>query len=482
MFLRTFAAILLGWLLLSPVSPCLKGEVPGQRMSAKLDLPDIIFVQAPTLSADELANRFPEGSKLVKLSFKSGANSPAIPLTPEFFAAGDPQISFNGGKVLFSAQKAAGSRWQVWEMNADGANKRQITNCPENCLRAAYLSDNEIVYSVAGNQERRDFYLAVANRDGSQAHRITFGPGDLQLETVLSDGRILASASWPLVPGAKDTTSRRFYTLRPDGTALDSFGQTGDELAADAEELDDGSVIYLKSSVSRNVVGGELAEFRRGATRDVSLAPPETLCLSPRRWAADKLIVARWIPGMPGTGKFDLYAFDLKSGNFGDSIFADPQLSSFQAVVVKARPQPRSFWSTLNPQAQTGYFICLDSRLSADEPKRMPSKPIVRVRVLMLEPRGNLEQVLGDAPVESDGSFYIAVPADGPVRFELLDPNGQILRAQKGWIWSRPGEQRGCTGCHADQALAPENHWPLTLRRFDTPTQLGVKERQPVAP
>ncbi|MGB7593852.1 MAG: hypothetical protein WBO19_21695, partial [Terriglobia bacterium] len=74
-----------------------------------------------------------------------------------------------------------------------------------------------------------------------------------------------------------------------------------------------------------------------------------------------------------------------------------------------------------------------------------------------------------------DGSFYIAVPPDRPVRFELLNAEGKVVRAQQSWVWARPGEEHGCVGCHEDRAVAPENRWPLALRRFDTPTCLGVQ-------
>jgi len=30
-------------------------------------------------------------------------------------------------------------------------------------------------------------------------------------------------------------------------------------------------------------------------------------------------------------------------------------------------------------------------------------------------------------------------------------------------------------GCHEDRAVAPENRWPLALRRFDAPFCLGVQ-------
>jgi len=97
------------------------------------------------------------------------------------------------------------------------------------------------------------------------------------------------------------------------------------------------------------------------------------------------------------------------------------------------------------------------------------------VRVISLQSTGARERSLGEAPVEKDGSFYVEVPANQPVRFELLDANGQTIVAERSWIWTRPGEQRGCPGCHGDKALAPENRWPLTLKRFDTPTALLEK-------
>ena len=81
--------------------------------------------------------------------------------------------------------------------------------------------------------------------------------------------------------------------------------------------------------------------------------------------------------------------------------------------------------------------------------------------------------MLGEAPVEADGSFYLQVPANQPVRFVLLDERGGTIREERSWVWTRPGEQRGCTGCHGDKALAPENRWPLALRRKEPPAMLG---------
>jgi hypothetical protein len=101
---------------------------------------------------------------------------------------------------------------------------------------------------------------------------------------------------------------------------------------------------------------------------------------------------------------------------------------------------------------------------------------IAKVRVLTLDAQNGLARRLGEAAVETDGSFYIAVPPDQPVRFELLNASGKSIHEQKGWIWTRSGEEHGCVGCHEDKAQAPDNSWPQALRRFDTPTRLGVEK------
>lgn len=457
-------------------APKTRRQAPG--LPAMTSRPEIIFVQAPIVAPGDPAARFPQGSRLVRL-ISGGKSGPLVNLSPEFFAAADAQISYDATKVLFSGQKAPSGRWQIWEMNTDGSGKRLLTRCPEDCLRPAYLPRDEIVFTYASTEAGRPVsQIYVAKRDGSEAHPITFGPGNFQVETVLRNGLILVSADWPLRAADRSKSSRMLYTVRPDGTGLASFRCEHQQRAvrAEAEELEDGSVVYVKSTRPRQEVGGELAEIRRGALHNSLVSPLPVVSWSPRRLGGEKLIVARMSHAARGTqGRFDLYAFDAVGGQFGELIYGDPKLSSVQAVPTAPRLVPKRHWSTLNPDLKIGYFICLNSYLSADVPKGRVSTPIAGVRVLAFDPTTQRERVLGQAPVLADGSFYVAVPADQPIRFELLDANGRIMRAQQSWVWARPGEERGCVGCHEDKSVAPENRWPLTLRRFDTPTPLGIQ-------
>jgi hypothetical protein len=93
------------------------------------------------------------------------------------------------------------------------------------------------------------------------------------------------------------------------------------------------------------------------------------------------------------------------------------------------------------------------------------------VQLYTMDPSG-APTLLGSAPVEKDGSFYIKAPGDRPLKFELLDRQGHTLKKQDGWMWARGGEQRICVGCHAGPEHAPENASPEVLSRSTVPADL----------
>jgi hypothetical protein len=75
---------------------------------------------------------------------------------------------------------------------------------------------------------------------------------------------------------------------------------------------------------------------------------------------------------------------------------------------------------------------------------------------------------LSELPINADGSFKALIPANTPVRLQLIDKFGMALAAsgpggdtasEPIWIQGRSGEARVCGGCHEDRtkaiALAP---------------------------
>jgi Hydrazine synthase alpha subunit middle domain len=451
---------------------------PGRATTQDSERPDIIFVEAPTVASGGLTERFPQGSRLVRLQAATGSRS-VTNLTPEFFAAADPQVSADGTRILFSGQKARKAAWQVWEMKADGSDQRQLTHCPGDCLKPDYLPRGQIVYTAMSSREpRRSSAIYVAGADGARAHPVTFGPGQFQVETVLRDGRVLVSAESPLLAAGKGQKSRALYTMKPDGSELCAFRRELHPVLtlSGAEELEDGTVLFVERSGTRGrEPGGQLAWIRPGTLHNSVITPAQSLYGSARELQGKTLVVAEGKSGSPESlGKFDLYTFDLESKTLGKLIYRNPKFSSVQAVALAPHAAPRIYWSILHLNRDSGRFICLNSYASADAPRGRLTAPIARVRLILLEEGGSHERVLGEAPVESDGSFYVSVPANRPVRFELLGARGQVIQAQRSWIWVRPGEDRGCLGCHEDKARAPENHWPLALKRLDTPIPVGL--------
>jgi len=93
------------------------------------------------------------------------------------------------------------------------------------------------------------------------------------------------------------------------------------------------------------------------------------------------------------------------------------------------------------------------------------------VRLYTRDSTGRTE-LLGSAPVERDGSFFVQVPSEEPLQIELLDASGQTLKREAGWFWMRRGEQRGCVGCHAGPETAPENAVPMVLLNSTPPFEM----------
>jgi hypothetical protein len=58
------------------------------------------------------------------------------------------------------------------------------------------------------------------------------------------------------------------------------------------------------------------------------------------------------------------------------------------------------------------------------------------------------QRVVGYAPIRSDGSFAVEVPANRSLHMQTLDENGMMLVNQLTWVQVMPGERRLCTGCH----------------------------------
>ena len=79
-----------------------------------------------------MANRFldfGDGARLVKVYQDCSIEE----LTQDFHITCDPAISFDASHILFAGKRMPGDDWNIYEMEIDRSNVRQITNGIGNC-------------------------------------------------------------------------------------------------------------------------------------------------------------------------------------------------------------------------------------------------------------------------------------------------------------------------------------------------------------
>ena len=72
-----------------------------------------------------------------------------------------------------------------------------------------------------------------------------------------------------------------------------------------------------------------------------------------------------------------------------------------------------------------------------------------------------MQQIVGDAEVEPDGSFKVEVPADTALAISVIDTEGRSFQTHTNWVQVRPGETRTCNGCHSPRRGSAINAQPI---------------------
>jgi len=352
-------------------------------------------------------------------------------------------------------------------MRIDGTEVRQVAQPGADCASAIYLSTNftldaerpryQIGYTVS-HPSGGQVSLYTCLTDGSNIRRITFAPHGVADPLLLSDGRLVFSM-------ASAGTSSTLFTVNTDGTDVFPFAGQHEPpaLRSAACETDDGEVVYVES---RGDHGGSFAAVSRKrslTTRRTITSEPGDAYLAPSPLPNGHLLASYRPATDSSAGSFGLYELDPASGRRVALVYDDPEWHELDAVAVRPRTVPPGRSTVVNDTAEVGQLSCLDAYVSdARDGPELERGAIARIR---LTAALGEEVVLGEAKVESDGSFFVEVPARTPLRLETLDGSGQVLRKMESWFWVMPVERRGCIGCHEDREMAPPNRHVLALRK-----------------
>jgi hypothetical protein len=337
-------------------------------------------------------------------------------LTPAFHSAWDPDVSPDARFVLFAGKRKADGPEGIHELELATGHLRPILE-KEGRLRAPrYAAGGNVVFlwnTTGGGVDRRAGVLhGLAPGAKAKPQRITFHRRLDLAPNVATDGRVIFG-----VDGQNG-----LLAVNWDGTEVGSFSEpTGPHGKRAAVPLE--PVTWLENGAFLMARSQEEEKFFR----------------------------------IPARNRY----YQLFSANPGDGPPSN--------VPVVARPEPFLQPTIVEPERPVGEIFCFDARKGVGMPP-IPTEPREwpHVRIYVFTPAsatsldGKEELAARDVSLLPDGSFSAWVPADRGLRFELVS-RGRVLRTMNRTVWLRPGEKRGCIGCHERHGVAPPNRVPLAL-------------------
>jgi hypothetical protein len=440
------------------------------------------------------ANRFlnfGEGARLIKIY----PDSTIEELSRDFHSACDPAISFDASHILFAGKRTADDDWNIYEMDIDGSNVRQITNGIGNCRSPGYQATLYTIVSTEpwyqlnfvciGNKASSQYGAGITANlyscklDGSEVRRLTYNLTDNMDPFIMSDGRLLFACGHSTSFNSELSGRISLFGINIDGTDYAMYAEKGKRFKRMPCTTTKGLAVFIESDQLRDDGAGSIGcTILRRPLHSYRPITKESdgLFFWPSALADGKILVSR--RSQDNTDTYGVYRLDPSSGQL-ELIFDSPDYHDVQAKAIYPRPEPDGRSSVVTEKDPDGKLYCLDVYISdPDKPEWMPRGMVKRLRVLEGLPctravqglqdvqasngscEGNTSvvqrRILGEIDVEEDGSFNIEIPANTPIELQTLDADGMALRSC-GWIWARNHEPRGCIGCHEDGELTPEN-------------------------
>ncbi len=429
----------------------------------------------------------------------------------------EPRLSYDGRRTVFSFVEDAGKDYDplqlnndvdegffhIYESNVDGTSLRQITQGPYDDLMPAYLPDGGIVFSSTrregyarcfGPQFSPRWHVYALHRmdaNGGNLRPISFHDTNEWFPAVSNEGLILYSR-WDYID-RDAVTHQTLWATRPDGTNPVSIWGNATEkphCTFQIQPIPNSTKVVFTASAHHSITAGPIVvvnpemgnngqealtritpgiPFPEAETRDIKEYYEAPWPLSEKYFLASySPWPLAWEPEPNLPHALGIYLVDVYGNR--ELIYRDPVIGSTNACPLAPRPVPPIVPSLLpHDSSDQGEVIIADVYQGLNDIAR---DTIKEIRVIQIFPKStpvggtppiglaaeeNGRAVLGEAPVEADGSVHIAVPARKPILFQLLDDNGMAYQTMRSVTYLQPGERISCMGCHENHMKAPLN-------------------------
>jgi hypothetical protein len=437
----------------------------------------------------------------------------------------DPCVSFDNQKVIFAWSKD-NNGYHLWESEINNPkNLHQLTNDPDGLTvsdyEPCYLQNGDILFNSSRCFGFVETYnnmtsnLFIINQEGKYLRRIGYDQVNTFYPVVMEDGKILYSRWEYNDRNAK--TCLGLFSMNPDGTQqTEHFGnQTGwPATFIQARQIPGSRKIISVIGEYQGPYAGDLViidpnQSRNGLSAIQLVAPirsdPEissmesNLPLNEFKFQNPYPLDEEWFLVSWRKNKDEKYKIYFMNSSGERELIAWDQNQSLSQPIPIPLILPQI---PLVPTYKTDYssnksIVSVNNvYVGYGTGKDVQKGSVKKIRVIALEYRtdpafGNTgsqsyqmtpvgcwtssweaKHIIGEIPVDEDGSASFVVPPRTPLYIQLIDQKGRMIQTMRSWMTLQPGEEFSCFGCHEDKNEAPLSNTstlsktPKPLNRF----------------
>jgi hypothetical protein len=434
-----------------------------------------------------------EGGRLCRLNLRTGR----LTLLVDDPKGGvrDPQVHYDGKKILFSYRPGGTHTFHLYEINVDGTGLVQLTDGPDDDIEPTYCPDGGIIFcSSRCRRFVNCWYTRVAtlyrcDGDGGHIRMLSSNNDHENTPWVLPDGRILYMR-WEYVDRSQ-VHYHHLWTTNPDGTGqMVFFGNLhGGVAMLDAKPIPDTNKVVVSYSPGH----GRPEHLGPVAVIDPTNGPDDLdsvrIVSQERDWRAqwkdpyalseDCFLVAhpRGIFVMDGQGNTEL-VYQLPEAERRTFQCHEPR-------PLASRPRERVIPPRTKLQKPTARLV-LEDIYYGRKTRGLEKGQVKKMLVLKQLPKPvnfsggmqpltiggtfTLAEIVGDVPVYEDGSANMELPALESLFFVALDKEEKPVKRMHSFVVLQPGETTSCVGCHEHRVQTPHSIRTDLLALREPPT------------
>ncbi|MFI3258749.1 MAG: hypothetical protein R3Y16_01490 [Rikenellaceae bacterium] len=447
----------------------------------------------------------------------------------------DPEISYDGQKILFSWRKDLKDGYQIYEMNIDGSDLKQLTfSNGTSDIDPLYLPDGGIMFSSTREPKycmcNRHIManLYRMNGDGTDVKQVGVSTLFEGHAAMLNDGRVIYDR-WEYVD-RNFGDAQGLWVVNPDGTKHAIY--YGNNMASpggiiDARAIPGSSEVVCIFTSCHDRPWGAMAIIDRdkgvdGPQSVVALLPTNSWkYLDVKSWDAfrpvensyedpypinkDNFLVSRTISYKLGPGTWkntpDTAIFLVDRDGYEEQLL-DGKKCLFDPMIIRAPFKPAVIPSTVDESLDYGTFYVQDV-YEGTHMEGVEKGSVKWLRVVESPAKKSwtdrkwtgqgaqfpgvnwssfeTKKVLGVVPVAEDGSASFEAPAGKHLYFQVLDKDMKMIQSMRSGVSLLAGETNGCIGCHEDRLMIPRMGEKLPTALQKKPMKLADwAEKEPV--